>query len=84
MRDGMLTGPNLYAIEQVARASGVRVTVAGGVSRLEDIEWLAGLEELGIDEVIVGKALYDGKISLVDARRSANGGRVDEGGREGV
>jgi phosphoribosylformimino-5-aminoimidazole carboxamide ribotide isomerase len=79
MRDGMLTGPNLYAIEQVALASGVRVTVAGGVSRLEDIEWLAGLEELGIDEVVVGRALYDGKISLDGARRAANSGRAVEG-----
>jgi phosphoribosylformimino-5-aminoimidazole carboxamide ribotide isomerase len=79
MRDGMLTGPNLHAIEQVALASGLRITAAGGISRLEDIEWLAGLEEIGIDEVVVGKALYDGKISLDGARRAATGGRAVEG-----
>src|SRR5262249_41674978 len=59
MRDGTLTGPNLHAIEQVATASGLRITAAGGISRLEDIERLAGLEGLGIDEVVVGRALYD-------------------------
>jgi phosphoribosylformimino-5-aminoimidazole carboxamide ribonucleotide (ProFAR) isomerase len=56
----------------------LRITAAGGVSTLEDLELLAALEGLGIDEVVVGKALYDGKISLVDARRSAKHSRVDE------
>jgi phosphoribosylformimino-5-aminoimidazole carboxamide ribotide isomerase len=79
MRDGTLSGPNFHAIEQVARASGLRITAAGGVSRLEDIEGLAGLERLGVDEVVVGKALYDGKISLDGARRTATGGRAVEG-----
>ena len=78
VRDGTLVGPNLLGIEQMARASGLRITAAGGVSTLEDLELLAALEGLGIDEVVVGKALYDGKISLVDARRSANHSRVDE------
>jgi phosphoribosylformimino-5-aminoimidazole carboxamide ribotide isomerase len=82
MRDGTLTGPNFHAIEQVATASGIRITAAGGISRLEDIEWLAGLEEIGIDEVIVGRALYDGKISLADARRAAVSESVEEGARE--
>jgi phosphoribosylformimino-5-aminoimidazole carboxamide ribotide isomerase len=78
VRDGTLVGPNLPGIEQMARASGLRITAAGGISALEDLERLAALEGLGVDEVVVGKALYDGKISLVDARRSANSRRVDE------
>jgi phosphoribosylformimino-5-aminoimidazole carboxamide ribotide isomerase len=78
VRDGTLVGPNLPGIEQMARASGLRITAAGGVSTLEDLERLGGLVGIGLDEVVVGKALYDGKISLVDARRSASGGRVAE------
>ncbi len=78
VRDGTLVGPNLPGIEQMARASGLRITAAGGISNLEDLEQLRGLAGLGLDEVVVGKALYDGKISLVDARRSANNRRVDE------
>jgi phosphoribosylformimino-5-aminoimidazole carboxamide ribotide isomerase len=84
VRDGTLVGPNLMGIEQMARASGLRITAAGGVSTLEDLERLAALEGLGVDEVVVGKALYDGKISLDHARRSAKGVRVIEGVREGV
>lgn len=81
MRDGTLVGPNLAAIEQIARVSGLRVTAAGGVSSVEDLERLAALESVGIDEVVVGKALYDGKLSLDDARRAAKGGRIVEGVR---
>jgi phosphoribosylformimino-5-aminoimidazole carboxamide ribotide isomerase len=66
-RDGMLTGPNLQALEDMARRSEMRVTASGGVSSLEDLQALKSLEAAGVDQVIVGKAIYEGKISLSEA-----------------
>jgi phosphoribosylformimino-5-aminoimidazole carboxamide ribotide isomerase len=66
IRDGALVGPNLPSIEQMARV-GMRVTAAGGISSLEDLGGLRGLEPLGVDEVIVGKALYEARFLLGEA-----------------
>jgi len=65
-RDGMLQGPNLEAIGDFARGSGVAVTASGGVARAEDVRALASLEPLGVDRVIVGKALYEGTLKLAE------------------
>jgi phosphoribosylformimino-5-aminoimidazole carboxamide ribotide isomerase len=67
-RDGTLEGPNLAAIAEMARETGLRITAAGGVSTLDDLVRVAALEELGVDEAISGKALYDGRFTLTDAR----------------
>ena len=67
VRDGSLVGPNLAGIEQLARASGLRITAAGGISNLDDLVRVAGLESLGVDEVVVGKALYEGRFTLQEA-----------------
>lgn len=63
-RDGMLQGPatQLYVRLQQAYPM-VDFTVSGGISSLSDIE---RLDELGLRRVIVGKAIYEGRISLRD------------------
>jgi phosphoribosylformimino-5-aminoimidazole carboxamide ribotide isomerase len=66
-RDGMLVGPNFKGIEEIARKSGLRVTAAGGLASLEDVVQLAALESLGVDEVVVGKALYETRFTLAQA-----------------
>jgi phosphoribosylformimino-5-aminoimidazole carboxamide ribotide isomerase len=60
-RDGMLNGPNLSALKEVAAASPFPVIASGGISRVED---LLAVRALGpqIEGAIVGKALYDGKL----------------------
>jgi len=63
-RDGALVGPNIEQTLAVAEAAKVRVTASGGVSSLDDIE---RLRAAGIDSVIVGKALYEGKFKLEEA-----------------
>ena len=63
-RDGTLVGPNLSGIEELARASGLRVTAAGGFSSLEDLRRLKPLEAFGVDEVVLGKALYEKRLTL--------------------
>jgi phosphoribosylformimino-5-aminoimidazole carboxamide ribotide isomerase len=67
VRDGTLVGPNLAAIEQMARKVGLKVTAAGGVSSLDDLRRLSTLAPLGVDEVVVGKALYEGRFTMEEA-----------------
>jgi phosphoribosylformimino-5-aminoimidazole carboxamide ribotide isomerase len=71
VRDGTLVGPNLDGLRQVAEAAALRVTAAGGVATLEDISRLRALELSGVDEVIVGKALYERRFTLAQAREAA-------------
>jgi phosphoribosylformimino-5-aminoimidazole carboxamide ribotide isomerase len=62
-RDGMLTGPNCEGIRKFISAVNVAVIASGGVSTKEDIE---KLKETGAEGCIVGKALYEGKVSLTE------------------
>jgi phosphoribosylformimino-5-aminoimidazole carboxamide ribotide isomerase len=71
VRDGTLVGPNVAGIEQVAKTSGVRVTAAGGISTLDDLRRVGALAASGVDEVIVGKALYEGRFTLEEAKAAA-------------
>ena len=70
MRDGTLTGPNVPAIEALARTCGLRITAAGGISTLADLTGLKALEAAGVDEIVVGKALYERRFTLADAREA--------------
>ena len=63
-RDGMLNGPNLGALGDFARRTGLKIVASGGVSSMEDLELLKNLEEYGVDQVISGKAIYEGKLDL--------------------
>lgn len=62
-RDGMLSGPNYEAIQQIAERTGLKVTASGGVSGYQDLIKLQELERYGVDSVIVGKALYENRFS---------------------
>ena len=66
-RDGMLTGPNIAETEQMACETGLLITASGGVSSLDDIRALKRIEKFGVDSVITGKALYEGKVRLEEA-----------------
>lgn len=72
-RDGMLGGVNLAAMEAMARAVSIPVIASGGVTNIEDIRNLKRLEPLGIEGVIVGKALYTGSLDLREAIEAAGG-----------
>jgi phosphoribosylformimino-5-aminoimidazole carboxamide ribotide isomerase len=71
VRDGSLVGPNFKGIEEIAKASGLKVSAAGGIATIGDLERMRELEELGVDEVIVGKALYDKRFTLAEAMEAA-------------
>jgi phosphoribosylformimino-5-aminoimidazole carboxamide ribotide isomerase len=63
-RDGMLTRPHFEGVSQLLATVNVPVIASGGVSDIDDVKRLA---ECGADGVIVGKALYEGRIKLKDA-----------------
>lgn len=63
LRDGMMTGPNFDAIKLLAEKSGLRITAAGGISGLKDLLKLQDFEPLGVDSVVIGRALYENKFS---------------------
>jgi len=68
-RDGMLVGPNLDTAADLAERSGAEVIVSGGVGSADDLEAIAvaAASRNGIAGVIVGKALYEGRVDLVTA-----------------
>ncbi len=63
-RDGMLKGPNLQAMKEMADSVSLNVIASGGVSKLADI---VDLKQTGVSGVIVGKALYTGNVNLKEA-----------------
>jgi phosphoribosylformimino-5-aminoimidazole carboxamide ribotide isomerase len=69
-RDGTLSGLNLEQTCSIARESGLRVTASGGVSSLKDLRRLKTISRCGVDSVIVGKALYEGRFTLQEALRA--------------
>ncbi len=66
-RDGVLTGVNLAATRELAQATGLGVIASGGVSSLDDVVRLREAASDGIVGVIIGRALYDGRIDLAEA-----------------
>ncbi len=73
-RDGMLAGVSLESTRQIVESTDVGVIASGGVAGIEDIE---NCLEIGCAGVIVGKALYEGKIDLKQAIGLARTGQVD-------
>lgn len=70
-RDGLLKGCNVEATVELARAVSIPVIASGGVTDIGDIEALAAHADAGIEGVITGRALYDGRLDLGDAIRVA-------------
>jgi phosphoribosylformimino-5-aminoimidazole carboxamide ribotide isomerase len=64
-RDGALKGPNFEAIEDLANSINIPMIASGGITSLDDIRKLKEID--GVEGCIIGKALYEGKISLEDA-----------------
>ena len=79
-RDGTERGVNLKQTRKLAESIDIPVIAAGGVSKLEDIEALLKMEQLGVTGVIIGKALYSGSIHLEEALALSLGARPSESG----
>ncbi|MCR6488194.1 bifunctional 1-(5-phosphoribosyl)-5-((5-phosphoribosylamino)methylideneamino)imidazole-4-carboxamide isomerase/phosphoribosylanthranilate isomerase PriA [Amycolatopsis sp. OK19-0408] len=63
-KDGTLRGPNLELLRDVVARTDAPVIASGGVSSVDDLVALAGLEADGVEGSIVGKALYAGAFTL--------------------
>ncbi|MEO1690997.1 MAG: 1-(5-phosphoribosyl)-5-[(5-phosphoribosylamino)methylideneamino]imidazole-4-carboxamide isomerase [Cyanobacteria bacterium J06631_6] len=74
-RDGTLSGPNMEALRELAEAIKIPVIASGGVSSLTDLLSLLSLESVGVNGVIVGRAIYTGDVSLKEAVRAVGEGR---------
>ena len=72
-RDGALTGVNAQATSDLASAVSIPIIASGGVRGLEDISACAALAHKGLEGVIIGRALYDGRIELKQALAAAKG-----------
>ncbi len=64
-KDGMLEGPNFSLMEKVGQAVKIPLVASGGVTTLEQIHRLSLMP--GVSSAIIGKALYEGRISLPEA-----------------
>jgi phosphoribosylformimino-5-aminoimidazole carboxamide ribotide isomerase len=69
--DGLLKGVNVKATAQLAKALAIPVIASGGVGSLADIEALVAAREPNIEGVVVGRALYDGRIDPAAALAAA-------------
>jgi phosphoribosylformimino-5-aminoimidazole carboxamide ribotide isomerase len=70
-RDGMLEGPDLEGLSSVAGSTRIPVIASGGISSERDIHNLKALAPLGVVGAIIGKALYDGRVTLEAALHAA-------------
>lgn len=66
-RDGTGEGYDIAALTAVANAADVKVTASGGARTIEHLRALKAQAPAGVDQAIVGKALYDGTIDLAEA-----------------
>jgi len=70
-RDGVLTGSNVEATREMIEKTELSVIASGGVSSMSDLQRLAGIAHPRLDGVIIGKALYEGRIQIEEALASA-------------
>ncbi|HEY5765614.1 MAG TPA: 1-(5-phosphoribosyl)-5-[(5-phosphoribosylamino)methylideneamino]imidazole-4-carboxamide isomerase [Candidatus Deferrimicrobiaceae bacterium] len=68
-RDGMMEGPNFASIREFARGLSTPVIASGGVSAIGDLEELRKMEPDGVVGAVIGRAMYDGTLSLEDVLR---------------
>ena len=66
--DGMMEGPNLAALDEMRRAAAAPLIASGGVTSVTDVAQLA---QLGMAGCIIGRSLYEGRLSLADALATA-------------
>jgi len=65
-KDGMMEGPNIESTKEIVDATGIDIICSGGVSNVDDIK---KADQIGAHGVIIGKAIYQGNISLSEVIR---------------
>ena len=67
-KDGMMKGLNIEATINLASNISIPIIASGGVSCLEDIQEISSHKKLGITGIIIGRALYEKKFNIKDAK----------------
>jgi len=67
-RDGTLLGPDIGSLTKACKIKNAKIIASGGISDLKDV---IAVKKCGVAGVILGKALYDGKISIEEVRATA-------------
>jgi phosphoribosylformimino-5-aminoimidazole carboxamide ribotide isomerase len=70
-RDGVLEGPNIEAMKEMLDNTELSVIASGGVTSIADVRHLSDLDHWRLDGVIIGKALYEGRIQIEEALANA-------------
>ena len=70
-RDGVLAGVNVEATADLAKGLGIPVIASGGLASIDDVHRLKAREADGIAGVIIGRALYDGRVDPASALKAA-------------
>ena len=63
-RDGTLEGPDIERTNRIAEVSGLPVILSGGIGGMEDVSRVSRRRHAGIAGLIVGKAIYRGRVDL--------------------
>ena len=66
-KDGTLSGPDLDTLDEACKYSGGGIIAAGGIGTLKD---LVAIKRVGVEAVVVGKALYEGRFTLKEAMQT--------------
>jgi phosphoribosylformimino-5-aminoimidazole carboxamide ribotide isomerase len=66
-RDGMMTGAAAELTAALAQLTGLKVIASGGVRNLDDVKELLQYESRGVAGVIIGRAIYEGTLSVKEA-----------------
>jgi phosphoribosylformimino-5-aminoimidazole carboxamide ribotide isomerase len=71
--DGLMEGPDLDSLREVAAATDAEVIYSGGVGSIDDLRALSELGLENLEGVIVGKALYEGRFTIAEAQAALDG-----------
>ena len=69
--DGMLSGPNLEAMDKICEAASCGIVASGGISSVKNVRDLVALGRPNLVGAIVGKALYEGRVTVAEMQAAA-------------
>ncbi len=75
-RNGLMLGPNIELLKLIGEKTGLKITASGGMSGYKDLISLLELTSIGVDSVIIGRALYENQFPCQELWRIAECGTL--------